>query len=178
MSDEETGSLAPPSVTWRPVAAWAVVAVLAIAVAVVGYLTWDRTREAEPASFDDAPVEVAAASARDFFTLDHRTIEDDMERVLATATGEFQDQYEKQSAELRKTVQNKRLVLTATVPDEGTAVEYLGEDAAWVLVSVDVRTESDGTPAEDTRYRTRLVLTRSDEGGDDEWLVSRFEQVG
>ncbi|WP_183094171.1 hypothetical protein [Nocardioides stalactiti] len=172
----ETG-LEPGRPLWRreDLLGWAVVAVLLVAVGVLGYLTWDRARTEDAPTVADAPTEVAVTTARDFFTLDHRTIEEDMERVLASATGEFEQQYEKQSADLRKAVESKKLVLTAGVTDNGTAVEYLGEDEAWVLVSVDVRTEADGTAGEDTRYRTRLVLTRSD---DDTWRVSRFEQVG
>ena len=97
-----------------------------------------------------------------------------MDKVRSRATGEFEEQYEKQSADLRKAVQQKKLVLTARVPDDGAAVEYLGKDSAWVLVSVDVHTESAGSSPEDSRYRTRVVL---DKDGDD-WLVSRLERVG
>ena len=81
---------------------------------------------------------------------------------------------EARTADLRKAVQQKKLVLTARVPDDGAAVEYLGKDSAWVLVSVDVHTESAGSSPEDSRYRTRVVL---DKDGDD-WLVSRLERVG
>ena len=74
----------------------------------------------------------------------------------------------------RKAVEDKKLVLTARVPDDGAAVEYLGKDSVWVLVSVDVHTESAGAAAQDSRYRTRVVL---DKAGD-RWLVSRLERVG
>ena len=155
-------------VTW-------VVAVVALACtvgfAVASYAQW-RDRHAR--DLDRAPVDVAEGVARDFFSLDHRTLKADMDKVLSRATGEFEAQYEKQSADLRKAVQQKKLVLTARVPDDGAAVEYLGRDSAWVLVSVDVHTESAGASPQDSRYRTRVVLDK--DGG--RWLVSRFERVG
>ena len=155
-------------VTW-------VVALVALACvvgfAVAAYGAW---QDRQAADLDRAPVDVAEGVARDFFSLDHRTLKADMDKVLAHATGEFEAQYEKQSADLRRAVQQKKLVLTARVPDDGAAVEYLGKDSAWVLVSVDVHTESAGSSPEDSRYRTRVVLDKQG----DRWLVSRLERVG
>jgi Mce-associated membrane protein len=155
-------------VTW-------VVALVALA-CTVGFsvAAVDAWRERNASELDRAPVDVAEDVARDFFSLDHRTLKADMAKVRSRATGEFEAQYQKQSADLRKAVEQKKLVLTARVPDDGAAVEYLGKDSAWVLVSVDVHTESSGSSPEDSRYRTRVVL---DKDGDD-WLVSRLERVG
>ncbi len=155
-------------VTWV-VAVVALACLVGFAVASVG--AW---RDRQAADLDRAPVDVAEDVARDFFSLDHRTLKADMDKVLSRATGEFEAQYEKQSADLRAAVEQKKLVLTARVADDGAAVEYLGEDSAWVLVSVDVHTESSGAPAQDSRYRTRVVLDRNG----DRWLVSRLERVG
>jgi Mce-associated membrane protein len=155
-------------VTWV-VAVVALACTVGFAVAALG--AW---RERQARDLDRAPVDVAEDVSRDFFSLDHRTLKADMDKVLSRATGEFEAQYQKQSAGLRKAVQQKKLVLTARVPDDGAAVEYLGEDSAWVLVSVDVHTESAGASPEDSRYRTRVVLDKSG----DRWLVSRLERVG
>jgi Mce-associated membrane protein len=155
-------------VTW-------VVAVVALAcVAGFGWAAWGAWQDQQGQDLDRAPVGAAEKVARDFFSLDHRTLDKDMDKVRAQATGEFEQQYEKQSADLRKAVEQKKLVLTARVPDDGSAVEYLGEDSVWVLVSVDVHTESASAAPQDSRYRTRVVLDRDG----DEWLVSRLERVG
>jgi hypothetical protein len=155
-------------VTWV-VALVALVCIVGFAVAAV--VAW---RDRHAGGLDQAPVDVAEDVSRDFFSLDHRTLAADMDKVRSRATGEFEAQYEKQSAGLRRAVQQKKLVLTARVPDDGAAVEYLGEDSAWVLVSVDVHTESAGSSPEDSRYRTRVVLDKQG----DRWLVSRLERVG
>ena len=153
---------------------WLVALVSLACVVGFGRAAWGEWQDRQGADLDRAPVEVAEKVARDFFSLDHRTLEKDMDKVRSRATGEFEAQYEKQSADLRKAVEQKKLVLTARVPDDGSAVEYLGEDSAWVLVSVDVHTESASAAPQDSRYRTRVVLDRD---GDD-WLVSRLERVG
>ena len=159
----------------RPALGTWLVALVALA-CLVGFTVAgiDAWRDRQSADLDRAPVSVAEDVARDFFSLDHRTLDKDMDKVLARATGEFEAQYEKQSADLRKAVEEKKLVLTARVPDDGAAVEYVGKDSAWVLVSVDVHTESAGSAAQDSRYRTRVVLDKSG----DRWLVSRLERVG
>jgi len=125
-------------------------------------------------SLDDAPVGTAQEAARAFFTLDHRSLGDDLQHVLGYGTDGFRARYRQQSADLRRAVLEKRLVLSASVPESGTAVEYLTDDQAWVLVAVDVHTQARGTAASDSRYRTRVVLERDGE----RWLVSRLEQVG
>ncbi len=153
---------------------WVVGVVTLVCAAGFAVATVAAWRDREARSLDRAPVDVAEEVARDFFSLDHRTLADDMDKVLSRATGEFEAQYEKQSADLRRAVRQKKLVLTARVPDDGAAVEHLGKDSAWVLVSVDVHTESAGATAQDSRYRTRVVL---DHDGD-RWLVSRLERVG
>lgn len=159
----------------RRVGTWLLpVALLAatVLVAVLAFLQWqDRSGD----TLEDAPVDVGADIASDFFTLDHRTLDEDTARLLDRATGEFKAQYRTQSEELRASVEEKDLVLTASVPESGSALEYLAGDEAWVLVAVDVHTEGAGGLSEDTRYRTRVVLERDE---DDRWLVARLEQVG
>lgn len=155
---------------------WALALVLVagvIALAVVDVRRW-QARGDRAAGLGDAPVEVANAAARDFFSLDHRHIDRDITRVQDAATGSFAAQYRKQAAALRKSVLAKELVLTATVADDGTAVEYVAPDEAWVLVPVDVHTTAGGRATVDTRYRTRVVLEKVD----GQWRVSRLERVG
>lgn len=148
-------------------------------VVLMAVLVLQRATAADAAgdALADAPVELGAEVATDFFTLDHRTLDDDTARVLALATGEFEAQYRKQTETLTASVRDRELVLTASVPDGGAALEYLTGDQAWVLVSVDVHTEGKDGYVDDGRYRTRVVLRR-DESSARGWFVSRLEQVG
>ena len=121
------------------------------------------------------PVEpIANQAAINFFSLDYRHIEADLDRVLSMATGEFEKAYRAKAPDLQEQVVTKKLVLTAAVPTDGTALEFSSGGAAHVLVAVDVHTEDAAGAAEDAPYRVRVKLQRVD----DAWLISDIEQVG
>lgn len=160
--------------TRRPLLSWALGVGLVLALVVLAVLSVQRWADRDRVSLADAPVSQGEAVARGFFTLDYRSIDADLKRVGSSATGVFKAQYAKQSVQLRKAVVGKKLVLTASVPESGTAVEYYDGRRAWVLVAVDVHTESAGSAPLDDRHRIRAVLERRD----GRWLVSRLEQVG
>lgn len=119
-------------------------------------------------------VVVAREAAKAFFTLDHRHVDADVARMAALTTGEFRREYAAQAQSLKQRVVRQKLVVTAALPRDGTATEYLSSTAAQLLVSVDVTTKARGRHAKGGRYRTRVELGRRD----GEWLVSALEQVG
>jgi len=146
----------------------ALVVVLAGLIA-ASVVLWLGDRE----TVDKGTLVAARQGAISFFSLDYRHAEDDVDRVLSQATGDFKKQYAEKRDEVVAGVEDKQLVVTATVPDDGVALEFLADDEAKVLVAVDVNTKSpDG--AEDARYRTRVELARVD----GRWLVAGVEQVG
>lgn len=126
----------------------------------------------------DAAILVAARlGATSFFSLDYRHADADVDRVLAVATGTFKSQYAAQRKQIVDGVTAKKLVVVATIPLDGVALEYRDPAHAQVLVSVDVNTTgaTGGTGAGTTsRYRARVLLT---EVGT-RWLVSGLNQVG
>lgn len=147
---------------------------VALGVVLAGLLTtstvlWLGDRRAA----DTGALVAARQGAVSFFSLDHRHAAEDVDRVLSQATGDFKEEYAEKRDEVVAGVEAKQLVVSATVPDDGVALEYLVDDEAKVLVAVDVNTQSpDG--AEDARYRTRVELRKVD----DRWLVAGVEQVG
>ncbi|HSV41341.1 MAG TPA: hypothetical protein VLI04_21440 [Nocardioidaceae bacterium] len=146
-----------------------VLAALLVVLLATAAVLWLRDRR----DVDSGMVAVATEEARNFFSLDYRTADEDVDRVLALATGDFAEQYAAKRDEVVAGVEKAKLVVTASVPEEGTAVEYAAEDSGQVLVAVDVSSRST-SGAEDVRYRTRIVLTKVD----GRWLVSDLEQVG
>lgn len=138
--------------------------VVAIAVAVLD----------EDDGIDPAMVVVARQQAINFFSLDYRRADEDVDRVLALATGSFKEEYAARRREIVAGVTEKKLVVTAAIPDDGAAVEFYDRDEARVLVSVDVTTGSGAAEPTENRYRTRVLLERV--GG--QWLVSGLNQVG
>lgn len=133
------------------------------------HLWRDRRAADDPAG----AVTAARLAASAFFTLDHRDVEADLDRMLELTTGEFRTSYAEQRDALAAGVEEKGLVVTAEVPESGVAVEFFDGSTAEVLVAVDTTTEAGGA-SEEQRYRTRVSLTRVD----DAWLVSGVEQVG
>lgn len=124
---------------------------------------------------DPAGAVVAAQrAATTFFTLDHATIEEDVERMLTLATGDFRDEYAAQSDTLVDRVREGQLVVSADLAPSGTAVEHLTGDRAQILVAVDATTTLPDQSTEETRYRTRIRLELVDE----RWLVAGVEEVG
>ena len=153
-----------------------VLAVLVLLGALVSLLVltvrW-RGESAGP-TLADAPTDRAREAASDFFDLDHRTLADDVDRFLALTAPAFAAEYRRESADLRSAVATRRLTMTPQVPADATALEYLGEDVAQVLVGVDVTTKAADGRSQDTRYRVRVRLERA--AG--QWRVTALEQVG
>jgi len=132
----------------------------------------DAVDAASPA-VESALIEVARAEAVAFFSLDHRTVEADVEKVLALATGEFKEQYAANKAQVVAQVKEKKLISVATIPEEGVAVEFISGDQAQILVVVDVARRI-GSKADQLRNRARILATLVD----GRWLVSGVNQVG
>ena len=149
-----------------PIALGALLAALLMASTVV-WLHRDGT-------IDSGVLVVSQDEARNFFTLDYRDPDKDVDRVLGLATGTFKKQYAAKRKEIVAGVTDKKLVVTASVQDGGAAVEFERGDKAQAIVAVDVTTTTAAGKTEKARYRTRLNLSRI--GGT--WLVSAVNQVG
>lgn len=145
-------------------------AVLLVALLGASAYLWQDQRE----ELDQGAVEVARAQAASFFSLDHRDPDRSIDEMLELSTDDFREDYEARRDQIVTNLVEKKLVVTASVPEDGAAVEYLGGDRAQVLVAVDVTTARGSSGSESQRYRTRVELSRVD--GD--WLVSAINQVG
>lgn len=159
--------------TQRSMPAKVVPAVLAVVlaglVATSAWLWWNKRTD-----IDDSAAAVARQQTVNFFSLDHRHVDADVDRVLALATGKFKQQYAKQRERVVQGVGKQKLVVTAKVPDGGTALEYQHGDHAQVLVAVDATSRGKaGSEPKVNRYRVRLELQRVD----GEWLVADITQV-
>lgn len=123
---------------------------------------------------DESPVAVARQEAANFFTLDYSHADADLARVLDLAADPFKQQYAAQQAAVKGGLVDKKLTMSAAIPDNGTAIEYEHGDNAQVLVAVNATTRDVSGASQVNRYRVRVQLARS--GG--QWRVSQFNQVG
>src|SRR5689334_2981919 len=109
---------------------------------------------------DPGMLVAARTQATNFFSLDYRHADADVDRVLALATGSFKKDYASRRTEVVRGVTSKKLVVTAAIPQDGAAVELSDGDHGQVLVAVDVTTGTVGGATTSNRYRTRILLTK------------------
>lgn len=132
---------------------------------------------ADSSPADSSPAEQAVArarlAARTYFTLDHTTVEEDMERLRALGTDAFVEEYDRMARPLVRRILAEELQLRAALPVNGVATEYLSQNVAQLLVSVDVTTRLGGGAGSTADYRTRVLLQRVE--GD--WLVAGMDEV-
>lgn len=146
-------------------------AVLLVALLATSAVLWQRQRDDDRSP---AVLSSATTAVTTFFSLDHSTIEQDLDAMAALTTGDFAKAYGEQRDALAEQVTTKQLVVSATVLDDAVALEYVHEDDAQVLVAVDTTTTDEQGAASVDHYRMRVVLVRSD----DAWKVSDLEQIG
>ncbi len=114
----------------------------------------------------------ARAEALAFLTVDHRTMDVVVERVLDGATGEFREQYASQSRRLTREATRTRATSAGEVVSLGVA--DLGEDAATVLVAANSTVTNTSTDEPEVKYyRLELGLVRED----GRWLTSTLRFV-
>ncbi|RNL81102.1 hypothetical protein [Nocardioides marmorisolisilvae] len=128
-----------------------------------------RGRDTDPGMLVAAKLE-----ADNFFSLDYRHADKDVDRVLTLATGKFKKDYSARRQEVVDGVVKKKLVVSAAIPQDGTAVELIDGDRGQVLIAVDVTTTTTDGASTVNRYRARIALSKV--GG--HWLVSDLSQVG
>jgi len=150
---------------------WALTVVLTLLLAV---LSWYALAHRPSPPGGPAVAATARAAAITFFTFDPTNPDATADQVLAMSTGQFRTDYERQSGALIGKIRQRGLEVTANVPDDGVAVEYLDRDRAQVLVLINTSTKAGTSAAEPGTYRTRVVLSRV--GGS--WLLSGLESVG
>ncbi|MAS55161.1 hypothetical protein [Nocardioides sp.] len=114
----------------------------------------------------------ARLAARTYFTIDFTTVEADMDRLRDLGTPDFVAEYDETAPALARRVRAQRLRLSAVLPDNGVATEYLSQNVAQLLVSVDVTTQRDEQRSTGA-YRTRVVL----QWFDDQWWVAAVDEV-
>lgn len=130
-------------------------------------------RERDKPGPEAAAVAVARTQAVNFFTLDYRNPAKSVDRILALATGTFAKEFTSQRKNIENALPDQKLIVTASIPRNGSALEQIKGRNATVIVVVDTVSKSVNGVRERT-YRTRLSLIKRDQG----WLVNDIRQVG
>ncbi|MGA5463952.1 mammalian cell entry protein [Mycobacterium sp. NPDC050041] len=108
-------------------------------------------------------VDAGETVAKNLATIDYRTADRDVQRVLDSSTGSFHADFAKRSREFVETVRTSQSVSTGTVG--GAGIESLDPDGAKVLVAVSVETENMGRAGATPRsWRLRITVVESEAG--------------
>lgn len=169
--------------TRRRGAPWIVVALslafAMICLAVAGaVLVSQRGSDADAAAVQLRASAVEAARERTIAvtSYDHRRLDEDVAGVLATATGDFEQEYTATVESLRETFVSGQVVATATVVAaglEGEVVETEAGERAVVVVAVDQVITAAGAEPRTEPNRLRMTLVRPEET----WLVEGVERL-
>lgn len=155
---------------WALLAACAVL-VVALAAAVVGGYRWYGDRALDDAH--DAALAAARQTAVNFVSVSASSVDRDLQRIVAGATGEFKDEFVRGQAQVRAAIVENKVESAGTVLRAGLVSG--DRRSAVVLVAVDATVKNakapDGRPS---HYRIQVDVTR--DGG--AWLVSRLQFVG
>ncbi|MGV9301731.1 MULTISPECIES: hypothetical protein [unclassified Nonomuraea] len=153
-----------------------IVALAAILVLVTGLAFWlsAQLRDEEAAATDRrAAIDAAAAHALNLLSLNYKSADASIAKILATSTGVAYAEYHAGAPKLRETTIANKVVQTGVVRASGMV--SMAGDAAKVLVVADstISWEGTGTPQQDRYYRWSMDLSKV--GG--RWLVAKAEQV-
>ena len=181
----------PPEMPQAPRKSFALLAFVVSAVLFIGsgvFTAWAYARSERPPvavqatapappspdSPDWAPyVEAGEQTAANLTTVDHRTIDADVERILDGATGDFRSDFAKRAESFKDVTREAQSVSKGTVT--GAGLERLRADHADVLVVVTVETTNgDAPPQQPKSWRIRIGIVHDADG----YLADSVEFIG
>ena len=140
----------------------------------VGWLGW-RAQESHEAEQQRAQfVQVGKQAALNLTTIDFEHADDDVKRILDSATDVFYDDFSKRSQPFIDVVKQAKSKSTGEIASAGLESEDTDTDSAQVLVAVTVKTSNAGAPEQAPRaWRMRISVRKVD----NEAKVSNVEFV-
>lgn len=160
----------------------AAVGVLLVLVVLLGLMAFaprispiksSATKLAVAAQEEQAIEAVARRFARNFVTIDYRSIDEDLDRMSADATGNFQDQLDRTIRAIGEEFEKRKARSTGRALDSAV----LSHEGGTALVQVLLRRtkENVGTKGPETGNQiVNVSLVRTDEG----WKVDNLSQLG
>lgn len=158
------------------VVAWALIAGLVVLVglsAAAGWLGWTAYQDRQAQEKSNLFLQVGRQGAVNLTTIDFAHVDDDVKRILDSATGSFYDEFQGRSQPFTQVVKQVKSRSVGNVTEAG--VESQTDTEAQVLVAVTVNTTVEGQPDQAPRaWRMRILVQ---ETGEDEAKVANVEFV-
>ncbi len=173
--DEEPALVADAATPAMSHVRLALVAGLVVILALGGLTGWLGFRAYQSHQVDAQRkvfLQVGRQGALNLTTIDFQHVDDDVKRILDSATGTFYDDFQQRAQPFTEVVRQVRSTSVGTVTEAG--IESESADEAQVLVAVAVHTTIEGQPEQQERpWRMRILVQKV---GDDT-KVSNVEFV-
>ena len=172
-SDEEAAPAKPPMSHVR----LAMIAGLVLVVALAGLTGWLGFRTYQSHQADEQEklfLSVGRQGALNLTTIDWQHADQDVQRILDSATGTFYDDFQKRAQPFMEVVKQAQSKSEGTIAEAGLEPQSITANGAQVLVAVTVKTSNAGAPDQAPRaWRMRLTVQKVG----DEAKVSNVEFV-
>ncbi|MEJ3746534.1 hypothetical protein WEI85_27735 [Actinomycetes bacterium KLBMP 9797] len=156
-----------------PLVAALAMAAVAVAGAVFAGYHWAQDR-----ALDRAHQQALAAAKQtsvNFVSVSASSVDRDLQRIVAGATGDFKDEFTRGQAEVRTAVVENKVESQGTVLRAGLLSG--DRDRAVVLVAIDATVKNVKAPdGRASHYRIQVDVTR--DGASGQWLVAKLQFVG
>ena len=135
---------------------------LVVVLALGGLVGWLSFRAYQSHQLDTQRkvfLQVGRQGAINLTTIDYQHVDDDVQRILDSATGKFYDDFQQRSQPFTEVVKQVKSKSVGTVTEAG--LESESKDEAQVLVAVAVNTTVEGQPQQQPRaWRMRILVQK------------------
>ncbi len=145
---------------------------LAVVLAAGGAVLWYVRDEADHEQRNSAITVSAREVVKTMLTMDPDNVDGSVDKVLASATGGWRQEFAEFSEQFGKVVQEQQVRAEVTIT--GSAIQRADDDSARVLVSANSVIKNQETP-DGYAGAYRVLLNLESQG--DEWLVSDLQFV-
>jgi serine/threonine-protein kinase len=147
----------------------AIIVPLALTLALIGAIAFATTQFGRPAAQQviSAPhwqpyVEAAKRFSVELMSIDVRSADTDIQRILAESTGDFRSNFISRRSDFLEAVRDNQVTSDAAV--KGAGLESIDGTTAQVLVAVSSRlTDSAGTTQDPRLWRLRMHVVHTDQ---------------
>lgn len=136
---------------------------VAVLVVLCGWLGYRVNQDSQENQLRATLMQVAKQAAVNLTTIDYLNAESDVQRIIDSATGQFAEDFRARSAPFIDVVKQAKSQSVGTVTEAG--LESVSAQQGRVLVSVTVKTTTDGKAEEQPRYwRMRMTVSQLSDG--------------
>lgn len=134
-----------------------------VLIVLCGWLGYRVNQDSQENRLRATLIQVAKQGAVNLTTIDYLHAERDVQRIIDSATGQFAEDFRARSTPFIDVVKQAKSQSVGTVTEAG--LESVSGQQGRVLVSVTVKTISDGRTEEQPRYwRMRMTVSQQNDG--------------